>query len=527
MLRRSIVAALIGAVAVPTGVEAVNLAQRGVGQVLLFPYYTVNAGNQTLISVVNKTDAGKAIKVRFREGRNSREVVDFNLYLSPFDVWTAALFSFSDTGPDNPANLITFDNSCTVPRIKGNTRLPILANGSRYAPFFNYVYSGAFNDAGPNTLDRTREGHFEMIEMGELVDRERASLTAITHGSNGIPGNCTQIERAWLLMGLAPAIDTYWTTNALVDIDPPQGGLFGSAAIVDALAGTMMAYDAEAIDAFSDIAQHTDPGSLEPSLQSARSNADTAVAHVFHNGALVTSSYPRLQAVDAVSALFVQDSILNEFVTSASVGGASEWVVTFPTKQFYTDQEIVGSFEALEPFTRLFPIVSSSSNNGVAAVDVKFSKFDREAFEFTPEAPCADPLSPTCVPFGTQPPTPPDPFPLQLLWSSNVIAFDQANAVVEGTAILGSRLVASATPAIHGVTAGWAGMNLYSATPEPGAQMDRHKMRPDQSGGRWYGLPTMGFWAVSYTNGQLTPGVLSNYAALSMHRGSNRYEPLP
>lgn len=526
MLRRSIVAALIGAVAVPTVVEAVNLAQRGVGQVLVFPYYTVNAGNQTLISVVNKTDAGKAIKVRFREGRNSREVIDFNLYLSPFDVWTAALFSLSDTGPNNPANLITFDNSCTVPRINGNTALPALSSGSRYAPFLNYAYTGPNGEAGPNTLDRTREGHFEMIEMGEVVNRESASLTAIIHGSNGIPANCLQVQRAWLPIGAASPSATYWTANTLVDMSPPQGGLFGSAAIVDALAGTMMAYNAEAIDAFSDIAQHTNPGSLEPSLQSARSNADTAVAQVFHNGTLVTSIYPRAQAVDAVSALFVQDAVMNEFVTSASVGGASEWVVTFPTKQFYTDQMTVGSV-ALEPFTRLFPTSSSSSNNGVAAVDVKFSKFDREAFEFTPVGPCADPLDPNCVPFPTQPPTPPDPFPLQLLWSSNVIAFDQANAAVEGTTILGSRLVASASPAIHGVTAGWAGMNLYSATPEPGALMDRHRMRPDQSGGRWYGLPTMGFWAVSYTNGQLTPGVLSNYAALSMHRGSNRYEAPP
>jgi hypothetical protein len=26
------------------------------------------------------------------EGRNSREVLDFNLYLSPYDVWTGAVY---------------------------------------------------------------------------------------------------------------------------------------------------------------------------------------------------------------------------------------------------------------------------------------------------------------------------------------------------------------------------------------------------------------------------------------------------
>jgi hypothetical protein len=44
----------------------------------------------TLMSVVNTTASTKAIKVRFREGRNSLEVLDFNVFLSPFDVWTAA-----------------------------------------------------------------------------------------------------------------------------------------------------------------------------------------------------------------------------------------------------------------------------------------------------------------------------------------------------------------------------------------------------------------------------------------------------
>lgn len=51
------------------------------GQVLLFPYYTVNGGNQTLITLSNNTDRGKALKVRFREGVSAREVA--NLKRSP------------------------------------------------------------------------------------------------------------------------------------------------------------------------------------------------------------------------------------------------------------------------------------------------------------------------------------------------------------------------------------------------------------------------------------------------------------
>jgi len=187
-------------------------------------------------------------------------VADVHIYLAPFDVWTASVFSFSDLGPDNPANLITFDNSCTVPAIKGNSALPALFTGAHYLPFRNDAYSGVNDDAGVDSLERGRAGYFEMIEMGEVVDRGRGSLTAITHSPFGsTPANCAQIQRAWLGLGSAPAQDTYWTANALIDIDPPQGGLSGAAAIIDALAGTMLSYNADAIDGFSDIAQHT-PG---------------------------------------------------------------------------------------------------------------------------------------------------------------------------------------------------------------------------------------------------------------------------
>ena len=74
---------------------AVNLNPDGLGQVLLYPYYTVNGGQQTVLSVINTTAVGKAVKVRFLEGYNSREVLDFNLFLSEFDVWTASVFALS------------------------------------------------------------------------------------------------------------------------------------------------------------------------------------------------------------------------------------------------------------------------------------------------------------------------------------------------------------------------------------------------------------------------------------------------
>lgn len=519
-LTNAVIAGIAGVAGIASVANAVNINPDGLGEVLIYPYYTVNAGNQTLVSVVNTTDAGKAVKVRFLEGRNSREVLDFNLYLSPFDVWTASAFSISDTGPNNPGNLVTTDNSCTVPRIKGNNSLPALSNGNRYAPFLNYAYTGPNPDAGPDSLDRTREGHFEMIEMGEVVDRERTSLTDITH-SGGVPNNCSRIVAAWLPPSSGPVV-AYWTFNQLIDMDPPTGGLFGAASIIDALAGTMMAYNADAIDAFSATVLHTNPGSLDPALTSANTTPTTAVATVFNNGAIVNSTYLIANAIDSVSAVFMHDAIFNEFVTSASVGGASEWVVTFPTKFAYVDDAFLAA--PIPPFTRLFPLVSSASNTGISAVDVNLTVFNREE---GPNATfCDDPNDPACVPFSPLPPEGTVTTP-QLLWETNVITFNQPASITSGSTILGSRLVANVQALDVGVTDGWMRLGLYDAAAVAPNLMALHQTRPDQALGRWNGLPTTGFWAVSFTNGQLTPGVLSNYAAAYRHRGSRAYGITP
>ncbi len=493
---------------------ALNLNPMGVGQALVFPYYTVNGGNQTLLSVVNNTLAGKAVRVRFREQLNARPALDVQVYLAPLDVWTASVFSVSDLGP---ANLITFDNSCTVPAIKGNTALPSLASGARYLPFGNERYSGANDDAGADSLDRSRAGYFEMIEMGEVVDRERGSLTAITPSPPGTaPANCAQIQRAWLPLGTAPAQDTYWTANPLIDIDPPQGGLSGAAAIIDALAGTMLSYNADAIDGFSDIAQHTSPGSATPSLATARTSPERVEAHVFSAGQPITSRYPLTQAVDAVSALFVQDRIFNEFVTSASVGGASEWIVTFPTKFAYTDEAIVGS-NAVPPFPKIFPRTASAANAGAAEVQMRFGLSDREA---GPSALFCDSFFvPNCI-------GPDAPIPV-FQWASNVLSFNQQPSGTPTSTILGSTIGLNVSSAPFGIFDGWAELETYSAEANapPISTMAGQRMRPDQSGGVWNGLPVIALLVTSYTNGQLTPGVLANYSGVYRHRGSNSYQP--
>jgi hypothetical protein len=76
---------------------------------------------------------------------------------------------------------------------------------------------------------RAREGHFDIIEMGEIGSDDAPgsmhTLRAISH-IVGTPLNCAQVVAAWATNG-------YWTTNAAIDMTPPGVGLYGAASIIN------------------------------------------------------------------------------------------------------------------------------------------------------------------------------------------------------------------------------------------------------------------------------------------------------
>src|SRR4051794_13853502 len=115
--KKSLCAALaaVGTLGVAGTANAVYVNPDGLGQVLIYPYYTVRnkvagADFNSLLSVVNSTASAKAVKVRFVEGRNSAEVLDFNLFLSAHDVWVAGIVPTGDG-----AGAFSPDKSCIAP----------------------------------------------------------------------------------------------------------------------------------------------------------------------------------------------------------------------------------------------------------------------------------------------------------------------------------------------------------------------------------------------------------------------------
>ena len=139
------------------------------GQVLLFPFYNADNGNATGIHLTNTTDSVKAVKVRFLEYKNSDAVLDFNLYMSPKDVFAFAVIP--DANGDGAA-IITGDSSCTVPTLgtaggdfPGTATENADGSTTRVQPFSNYQYAA---DAD-SSIERSLTGHVEVIEMGTSV----------------------------------------------------------------------------------------------------------------------------------------------------------------------------------------------------------------------------------------------------------------------------------------------------------------------------------------------------------------------
>lgn len=485
-LRAAVAAGLVASVAAGERANAVELSPDGTGQVLIYPYYTVNRNQQTVISVVNATNAAKVVRVRFLEGYNAREVLDFNLFLSDFDVWTASVFALTDAGLNGDgAAITTTDHSCTAPGKDFWTGA--LGTGRPYQEFVSSAYTGTHADSGPTGLARTREGYVELLHTADL----RGSLrTAVTHTSSSHPANCRVVQ----------IIDPENT-----ELLPPTGGLFGAGGIVNVAQGTFHAYNADAIGGFSKVALYAVPGI--PSLAQANTADGIATAFTFDAaGELFRSDYVTnvlpSQAIDAVSAVFMASYLLNEYNVDASAGSNTDWVVTFPTKRFYVDPEILGlplgSAGALPPFTFTFGqrvTVNGSEINGDArsCSQVQFLPFDREAGR----------------PGPYNPPYPmPSPPPPTLCTTVNVITMPNLRERPTESVVLGSRLHTHVMPF---AAAGWLRLSL-----DPASQP--HALRASRDGDVFRGLPATGFQAINYVNGNVAPGVLSNYSAAFRHR---------
>lgn len=478
----SAVLATLGLVA--GSAQAAFLADTGNGQVLIYPYYSVQGGMDTYVSVVNTTSASKAVKVRFIEGKASQEVLDFNLYLSKYDVWTAAVTSSTTGG----AKLITNDTSCTAPQITGAVE------------FRNLKYTDV--DSFENDLARTREGYLEIIEMGVpntvsvTIDGTagRSFDWAVTHksGSPRVPNNCAYVNAQWAANSSAGA-----PGNSLA-VSAPTGGLIGTGTLINVAQGVDYSYDPTAIDGFvaTNTSLHTVPGNTRPSL----TDADRTSIVVQKAGAVTQTIVTQNWAFgeDAISAVLMRNNVMNEYTVEAGLNAGTDWVVTFPNKNLYV---FANSF--FLPFTKRFgdltvaPYYTKDATKWKACEPVTLSIYDRE--EDTKAA--GIDFSPSTTPTPT------------LCFEANVITFKSTN-------VLGSLNLKKDITDVF--TNGWMNLSLYSGT-------DHYLVPPVASTNTvagtavantqltYTGLPVVGFAVQKLVNGNVG-GVLSNYGGAYNHK---------
>lgn len=502
---------------------AMYLNPEGTGQVLLFPYYNAENGNETSMHIVNtsETDA-KAVKVRFMEYVNSQEVLDFNLYLSPNDHFAFTIFA----NPNGEgAAIITRDNSCTVPAL-GDASLPAPYTGSttenadgsitRIQPFLPYQYDGDDYDSDY----RTNVGHVEVIEMGVLEDGSTDLDTETdgdqfftpaswaTHDATGVPANCAALVAAWTEGGEVAA-DGVWASDlgAGYEITAPTGGLYGLSSMLNNSDAAAYGIEPAAIADFwtAGAEGHSNPGSVLPSLASG--DADALIPNA---GGYVELGFATADAIDAVSSLFMATDIANDVMTNADLSGETDWVVTFPTRRYYVNVD-----PALTPFTDPYVGVSvaADEDEGTAAIvgapnssceDVVIDPYDREEANPAP-VPGSGPIFSPPPPTGDSDTTLP-----KLCYETNTIAVNGVSAL--NATVSTADLTAAAISLTGAYAEGWQGISFNTAA-NPHAMPVATIDGADATAGETIdGLPVMGFAAFEYTN------ATSNYGFVSDHK---------
>lgn len=360
----------LGTSTTPTNATVERVRGTGAGHQLVVPYFNTQNGNATLFNIVNTdTVNGKAVKVRFRGGSNSDDVFDFQLYLSPGDVWGATI----SKSASNVSKLATNDKSCTLPSGVGagvgndfvTARLPATLTGDAQAT-------------------QTREGYIEVFNMadippllpnadGTVSTTANPLFTAIKHVS-GVPP-CTAATMNTLATDPATVAAAY-----ALGFRSPSATLFANWTIVNVPKSGSSTGEAIAITAALSAATptpargnivffpQTGTGATTPDLFTAdpslRTTAGIATGDVTNGagGAYAAGTTPILAAsqfdlpdmstpyllllayppsytdpVSQATALqfsLATTSITNEYLTDPNIGAFTDWVFSQPTRRY-------------------------------------------------------------------------------------------------------------------------------------------------------------------------------------------------
>lgn len=295
-----------------------EVANNALGDLALVPYYTVNGEWITGIHIVNTTAATQVVKFRFRRALDSADALDFNIVMSPKDVYAG----FLSKNGDNDIVWSAADNTCTV---------PATTNGVLTMPD---IYRGT--DGGD---DDASTGYVEIIAMAQTMDElQEIAVNAKHSGPNAkvplTPLDCGVVRSAFFADGTPSRAGNVsssiaWTKDgadidANMFVDSPDEALKVSYFIRDNASGVEFGDNAVHIRGFSDEAMMTNQqfgwfsGDLDgfdfPDLD---------------GGSPTDATRDRFNTLRAGDVLGVSQ-VINEWTANPANGAALDWVVTLP-----------------------------------------------------------------------------------------------------------------------------------------------------------------------------------------------------
>lgn len=458
--------AAVGFAALPA--SAVYLDPGGLGQALIYPYYTAQStgGNpfNTLITVVNRGTDSKVIRVRFREGRNAREVASFNLYLGGADTWTGAVIA--DAGG---ARFITADQSCVNPPFPPSVGAP-----TRFFEFSNANFVGTNADGLGSDAGRQREGFIEVIEMGTLTGTAAAAVNPSTTVANPTgPSNCAAVQG----------------TNVAFQVNSPSGNLSGTLTLINVATGMNFTVNAVALAQLSSGSFYRDYGDTYPDFTSVE--VDPVSILVSATG---TSRVTWSAGVDAVASVLMASSLGGETILDSATSSGTDWIVTFPIRPFRQPGN------SIPPVTYPRPVTAG---------------YQSVAFQWTPRD--GGPTSTFNRVDFAEPPNSYD-VNLGLPWAATVISFAHGSTASAGPILASTVLGSANAEQIMLPTAVEDGTGALQLTgslgPNPATSFNHSDGTLGSQAVTLNGAPVVGFWVRTYLNGTLTCGsatCLGNY----------------
>ena len=521
----------VGSYAVTPSAHAVNESLDRLGDALIFPYYTTNAGWLTAFSVTNTRDYTVALKFRFLEADNSRDVLDFNVIMSPDDVFVGYV---TDTGDGPEFRVASGDTTCTSPRVVNGLKLNKAA------------YSDGNSDGGSTDLARLTEGHVTVVMMGHTAANGDDGDIGLHANHNSPAFNCDIVDNRFLKSNIEDTRQQF---------GEPINSLRGEYSLLNVALGRAAAGTAVTLANFFNISLNDDhpqgrnphcvgiwtqtdgaPNScpnlitaqepfdfLDPTLNDAwTKNGQSATAGGRYlsdrnNGDLRQAFFER--GVDAVSFALQRSAVINQWSVNPDLGVKTDWVVTFPTKNFYVDFDPSSVQAALSnrradlypkghvyklaadnatipvpypPFAEWFQ--GKDNDNGRSCDEVLIRVIDREEMARAG---------------GGTVPSPAPVEPIELCRETNVITFTSNGT---GGDLLGSPQSVDVDVSALPLPFGWMELN-FKPVPHNGWIRTTDIGNNGMSYGFITGKPVVGFMIQEKSFGEVT----KNYALLTDH----------